>query len=189
MAPSLLLLLLCCLWPVDCRIPPPLPTRKPHNTKTMRLSKADEGPKHSVIDLSDDINNEPDSSGEFTMASLSKPDMPRDFTVCSAFMVKAWTTDFSAADLFQLNDVDGDYWASVQLFAAETYTELTVQLGEVYFLATIALSVSCSPSPGPVCVCPWTPGQAKWGLWSMGWWSRRRYIRKLWRRMREDRQI
>ena len=66
----------------------------------MRLPKTGDGSKHSVINFSDDNDREPDSRGEFTMASMSKPDMPRDFTICSAFMVKAWTTGFSGADLF-----------------------------------------------------------------------------------------
>ena len=104
----------------------------------MRLPRADDGAKHSVIDFSDDIDDEPDSNGEFTMASLTKPDMPRDFTICSAFMVEAWTTDFSAARVFQLRDnLDVERWAWVYLYAAETYTELTVELGKVYFLNTI----------------------------------------------------
>ena len=86
----------------------------------MRLSKADDGPKQSVIDFSDDIDGEPDSQGEFTMASLSKPDMPRDFTICTAFMVKAWTTDFKAAELLILRDVDNNRWAYVYLYVAES---------------------------------------------------------------------
>ena len=137
MPPSLLLLLLCSQWPVDCRRPPHQPTRKPHTTKTMRLPKADEGPKHSVIDFSDDIDGEPDSHGEFTMASLSKPDMPRDFTICTAFMSEAWTTDFSASRLFELRDVDGDRWAYVLLYAAESYIEIEVKLGNVDFQTPI----------------------------------------------------
>ena len=139
MAPSLLLLLLCSLClSVDCRRPPHQEaTRKPHNTKTTRLPKADDGAKHSVIDLSDDNNNEPDSQGEFTMASLSKPDMPRDFTICTAFMVQAWTTDFSEASLFLVRDVNNYDWAHVDLYAADTYSQFIVYLGEVYILTTI----------------------------------------------------
>ena len=34
----------------------------------------------SVISFSDDIEQLPDSSGEYTGASLSQPDMPKDFT-------------------------------------------------------------------------------------------------------------
>ena len=102
----------------------------------MRLQKSEDSPKHSIFDFSDDIDNEPDSRGEYTMASLSKPDMPRDFTICTAFKVEAWTTDFTAARLFQLTDDGGDRWAFVSLYAADTYTEFTVKLGGVFFLAT-----------------------------------------------------
>ena len=65
MAASLQLLLLCCIClSVDCqRYPDEEATRKPRTTKTMRLPRADEGAKHSVIDFSDDIDGEPDSSG------------------------------------------------------------------------------------------------------------------------------
>ena len=131
MKSSLLLLLHFCLWPLH------QPSRKPTNIKTrtnpsMKLPKANDGAKHSVIDFSDDIDNEPDSRGEFTMASLTKPDMPRDFTICAAFMVKAWTADFSVADLFELMDDDGDRWAYLFLYAGETYTEFTVMMGKVF---------------------------------------------------------
>ena len=103
----------------------------------MRLTKAVDGAKHMVIDFSDDNNGEHDSQGEFTMALLTKADMPRDFTICAAFMVEAWTTDFNSARLFQLSDVDGDYWAYVEMFAADMYTEFRVRLGEVHFLTTV----------------------------------------------------
>ena len=137
MPPSLLLLLLCCLLSVDSKRFQRESTRKPNTFKSMRLAKADDGAKHSIIDLSDDINNEPDSRGEFTMTSLSKPDMPRDFTICTAFMVKAWTTDFTAADLFELRADDGHFWASIYLYASGTFTEFNVLLGKVYFITTI----------------------------------------------------
>ena len=103
----------------------------------MRLPKDNVGSEHSVIDISDDINGERDSLREFTMASLSKPDMPRDFTICTAFMSEAWTTDFSASRLFELRDVDGDRWAYVLLYAAESYIEFEVKLGNVDFQTPI----------------------------------------------------
>ena len=137
MAPSLLVLLLCCVWPVDCRTLILEPTRKPDTTKTMRLAKADDGAKHSVVDFSEDIDGEPDSSGEFTSASLSKPDMPRDFTICAAFMVQAWTTDFTSAHLFQLRSVDNELWAYFNLYSRASSTTFTVKLGELQFVTAM----------------------------------------------------
>ena len=116
MPPSLLLLLLCCLWPVDCR-PGHEASEKPttvERTKAKRLAKADDGAKHSVIILSDDIDGEPDGRGEFTMATLAKPDLPAAFTVCTAFKVEAWTTGYQWAVLATLTDDAGDRWALSQ---------------------------------------------------------------------------
>ena len=136
MAPSLLLLLLCCLWPVDCRRLTLEPTRKPDTTKTTRLAKANGGVRYSVVNFSDDIDGEPDSRGEFTSASLSKPDMPRDFTICTAFMAQAWTTDFTSAHLFSLRGLDGELWAYFSLYARASSTPFTVKLGELKFSTT-----------------------------------------------------
>ena len=84
-----------------------------------------------MIIFSDDVDQAPDSSGEYTGASLTKPDMPKDFTICAAYMVEAWTTAFASAVLFQLNDRGGDQWAYVMMYAARYYTEFNVYIGRV----------------------------------------------------------
>ena len=60
-----------------------------------RQPKIESGKQTAVIDVSDDIDQETDSSGEYTGASLTKPEMPKDFTICGAFRMEAWTTPFS----------------------------------------------------------------------------------------------
>ena len=57
--------------------------------------------------------------------------MPVDFTVCAAYTVEAWTTDWSSANFFRLNNREQNMWADVSIFAAESYTKLTVHLGRV----------------------------------------------------------
>ena len=52
-----------------------------------------------VLDFSADNDHEPDSNGEYTSATLEAGPLPESFTICSAFMVEAWTTDFSEAVL------------------------------------------------------------------------------------------
>ena len=150
--------LLCCLLPVDCRRPNHQPTRKPETIKRrqtppLRLPKADDGAKYSLINFSHDIDNKPDSHGDFTMASLTKTEMPRDFTVCFAFIVEAWTTEFSSADLFQLMDDNSTQWGFFSLFASETYTEFEVGLGKCVF------STFTGPHVDP---CVFVPEHCDW---------------------------
>ena len=87
----------------------------------------------AVITFADDNDQYPDSSGEYTGASLTKPDMPKDFTICAAYMVEAWTTGFTSAYLFRLNDRDGDRWGYVKMFADESHTEFSVYFSRVSF--------------------------------------------------------
>ena len=84
-----------------------------------------------MIIFSDDVDQAPDSSGEYTGASLTKPDMPKDFTICAAYMVEAWTTDFGSAELFTLNNRDGDPWANVMMNFGGANTEFHVYIGRV----------------------------------------------------------
>ena len=85
-----------------------------------------------VLDFSADSDHEPDSNGEYTGATLEAGPLPESFTICSAFMVEAWTTEFTAADMFNLLDDDGDHWGDVNLFAASGYTEYEVRFGRVF---------------------------------------------------------
>ena len=104
----------------------------PHPGHTVRRPKVEEGGLKAVIDVSDDNDNKPDSAGEYTGASLTKPGMPADFTICGAFKTEAWTTDTTAAYLFRLNGRDGQLWGYVYLTAAITKPEYVVKLGELF---------------------------------------------------------
>ena len=59
-------------------------------------------PKLKVLDFSADTDQEPDSNGEYTGASLKADFLPESFTICSAIMVDAWTTVFTSAEMFIL---------------------------------------------------------------------------------------
>ena len=88
-----------------------------------------------ILDFSADSDSEPDSKGEFTSATLEASALPESFTVCSAFMVDAWTpqTDsggFTSARMFSLLDVNGDQWGYIHLNAYSFKTEYKVKLGQ-----------------------------------------------------------
>ena len=87
-----------------------------------------------VLDFSADNDHEPDSNGEYTSATLEAGPLPTSFTICSAFMVEAWTTEFTSAFMFSLHDNDGYKWGRINLFAASSYTEYDVWLGAVSFI-------------------------------------------------------
>ena len=70
-----------------------------------------------VFDFSADSDHEPDSNGEYTRTTLEAGPLPESFTVCSAFMVEAWTTLFRSADMFALLNDDGSRWGAINLFA------------------------------------------------------------------------
>ena len=53
-------------------------------------------PTVKVLDFSLDVDQERDSSGTYTHASLKKEAIPLDFTICSAFMVEDWTTEYQS---------------------------------------------------------------------------------------------
>ena len=86
-----------------------------------------------VFDFSADNDQEPDSNGEYTSATLDAGPLPESFTICSAFMVEAWTTGFTATRMFTLLDVDGERWGRIYLFAASSYTEYEVEVGPKKF--------------------------------------------------------
>ena len=47
--------------------------------------------KLKFLDCPADSNQEPDSNGEYTGATLEAGDLPELFTICSAFMEDAWS--------------------------------------------------------------------------------------------------
>ena len=64
-------------------------------------------PPVRVLDFSGDNDGAPDSNGSFTHASLERPGLPRSFTLCTAFMVEAWTSANADAILFLMREDDG----------------------------------------------------------------------------------
>ena len=131
-------LLLCCLWPVGCLRVPTKPTKKPNGlrksqSQSIRLPKAEDDTKYRIIDFSDDVDGEPDSSGEITRATLNRPDMPRDFAICIAFMVQFWNTPYNAVTLFEIIHDDGTTWGNMLMYPGVSFIQFTVWLGNVDF--------------------------------------------------------
>ena len=87
-----------------------------------------------VLDFSADSDHEPDSNFEYTSATLEAGPLPESFTICSAFMVEAWTTGFSAAFMFTLLNDNGYKWIFFKLYAARSYTEYEVRVGQATHL-------------------------------------------------------
>ena len=142
---SACLLLLLCLPLVSCgRIPSSLQgdrgdrEQHPHPGLTVRKPKENSRKLTSVLDVSDDVDHEPDTEGEYTGVSLTKPGMSTDFTICGALRTEAWTGLETGAELFQLNGEDGQQWGYVSVYAASTYTEYEVSLGHVWLSVTTA---------------------------------------------------
>ena len=55
-----------------------------------------------VLDFSVDNDFKPDTNGEYTGATLEAGALSESFTICSAFMVEEWTSDYQTADMFTL---------------------------------------------------------------------------------------
>ena len=87
-----------------------------------------------VLDFSADGDQQPDSNGEYTSATLEAGPLPEAFTICAAWMVEAWTADSTAAILFQLLDNDGYDWLSSKIWSASTYIEYEVSVGPAFHL-------------------------------------------------------
>ena len=80
--------------------------------------------KLKVLDFSADNDQEPDSNGELTSATLKAGFLPESFTICSAIMVDAWTSEFSSARMFRLlDDVREKTWGMINIFAHSRYTK------------------------------------------------------------------
>ena len=86
-----------------------------------------------VLDFSADGDQQPDSNGEYTGATLEAGPLPESFTICSAFMVEAWTTEFTSGAIFALLDMEGGPWGLINLGAASSYTQYELWLGPVDF--------------------------------------------------------
>ena len=67
----------------------------------------------------------------YTGASLTKPDMPKDYTICVAYLVKAF--DFrTSVSLFNLNNEDGDDVIRFFLSSQETFTQFSISIYSLY---------------------------------------------------------
>ena len=88
-------------------------------------------PKYTtkVLDFSADNDQNWDNNGDFTSATLNARALPESFTICSAFMVDAWTTEFTSADMITLLDDDGYKYGGIEMYAEKTYTEYYAYLG------------------------------------------------------------
>ena len=121
----------CCLIEVEPAERKPL--RKPrkvfHTTRKYRQPKS--VGTFKAIDLSEESDQEEDENGEYTSAFIKKEDLPNSFTICSAFSVDAWTTEFSQSAMFALLSEDSHYWAFFELYASDKHTEYWAKVGEV----------------------------------------------------------
>ena len=92
-------------------------------------------PGLKVLDFSSDNDQKPDSNGRKTMAILLLGAIPESFTICSAFMVESWTTDFSTAYMFSVVDMTNDEnQAFIKIFAASNFTQYQVLLKPIQFV-------------------------------------------------------
>ena len=84
-------------------------------------------PKVKIFDFSADNVHQPDTNDMHTGATLDVGLLPESFTICSAFMVGAWTTRSTSAILTLLDD-DGMKQGEIELFAASINTQYNVYL-------------------------------------------------------------
>ena len=110
------------------------PSRKPrklfHTSRKHRREPKTVG-TFKAIDLSEESDQEEDENGEYTSAFIEKEDLPNAFTICSAFSVDAWTTEFSQSAMFALLTKEGHYWSFFELYASDKHTEYWAKVGEV----------------------------------------------------------
>ena len=83
-------------------------------------------PPLKALDFSLDNDWKLDESKSSTHASLQKENLPPSFTICTAFMVEAWSQD-NDAWLFFLRDDIWDAWLFVGIGAMTTYSEFPGQ--------------------------------------------------------------
>ena len=86
-----------------------------------------------MLDFHSDNDQAADNEGEYTSATLIGEPLPDDFSVCSAYMVEAWHTEQSAADMFSLRDDQEKNWLYVYLLASPTNTQYIFELGPKFF--------------------------------------------------------
>ena len=84
------------------------------------------------MDFQADNDQLADKNGEFTSARLIGGRLPDSFSICMAYMVEAWHTEQSAADLFSLQDDQDVYWGNVYVVASPTYMQYILELGPIF---------------------------------------------------------
>ena len=94
--------------------------------------QADSKSKLKVLDFQADNDQLADRNGEFTSARLIGGRLPDSFSICMAYMVEAWHTEQSAADLFSLQDDQDVYWGNVYVVASPTYMQYILELGPIF---------------------------------------------------------
>ena len=90
-----------------------------------------------VLDFSADNDHERDSNGEWTIATLEAGFLPESFTICSTMTVDAWTTELAAAVMFMMYYDDEQTWGRVHMYAASSYTQFSIKLGQLEIIETI----------------------------------------------------
>ena len=73
-----------------------------------------------ALDFSLDNDWKADENNSYTHASLQKENLPSSFTICTTFMVEAWTK-YQNTWLFVLNDDKGEIWHWVKIYADQTF--------------------------------------------------------------------
>ena len=101
----------------------------PHPQHMTREPKQDPGKLVKILDVNDDV----DFALPYTYASLTKPEMPNDFTICGAFRVGAWTIKFAEANFYQINNVNGVAWSLVKATVLQGYTDFSIVFGKFVF--------------------------------------------------------
>ena len=66
-------------------------------------------PPLKALNFSLDNDWKSDKNNSYTHASLKKEDLPRSFTICTAFMVEAWA-GYTSSRLFVLHADNGGVW-------------------------------------------------------------------------------
>ena len=97
-----------------------------------QIRQADSKSKLKVLDFHSDNDQLADRNGEFTSATLIGGRLPDSFSICVAYMVEAWHTEQSAADLFSLQDDQDVYWGNVYVVASPTYMQYILELGPIF---------------------------------------------------------
>ena len=101
-----------------------------------------------VLDFSADNDQQPDTNGEYTGATLEAGPLPENFTICSAMMVEAWTTIYSGGFVFTLRSNDSAWaYTIVQPSEGGTFTEYSVRVGPWSHLKQTTSGFSHSNGP------------------------------------------